>query len=366
MNVFAWWPTVNEKFQDSLEQSKDPLKDLNWKVIESDWGGIYWKFQNKKKEIKQKPADITSYTNWDRKFIKVNEAWNKNIPEENWEQTKSFDTKNWESEILKKNSKYLPIIDRLVNTKQISNNTKNILVSEDLDNIKFDNIEWIPEEEKKVLEWTFFNLESSENNREENLVELRNDSKELAKSSLLWDFDFSIEQNNFNSEVLNKIWKNYLKFPDENGKFDVVEDLWVAINTTKIQILKDVKNIPVNTETYKVAIKNIESNDIKKQLEWIESLYVLAYSKEWELWTTLDKYKKKKKKKLIEEFEKLNKEFDHLAEQKATEDINKRKKEINKRITEIWNEANEIEAWDIFEAWDVDKINNSQIEVNKQ
>ena len=73
----------------------------------------------------------------------------------------------------------------------------------------------------------------------------------------------------------------------------------------------------------------------------------------------IDKHISNKKDKLIKEFQELDKEFDELAKKETTNEVNKRKKEINERIIEIWDEANEVEAWDIFESDDKEKIQSN-------
>lgn len=263
------------------------------------------------------------------------------------------DIKNREN--LLENSRYYPIVERLFETEQISKDTYEKVIN-NIDNnlweLKIDELE-ITNDDENTLEWIIFN----ETDTERNLSDFIDDIDNIKQSVTIDTFDFEIDSNDFNSEVLNKIWKNYLKFPDNEWNFDIKKDFATAVLGTKNEILSDVQNIPLDSETFKVAIRNINSTDINKQLEWIESLYVLAYSQtEWVLWSkVLNSYKKKRKDKLKKEWKKIQEELLTAEENNNQEkliELNKRKNEIINEMSELtWvKDWKKLESWDIFKA----------------
>ena len=310
-----------------------------------------------------KSESLFSSKNWkspeDRKLLKNQILAAENEEEKDLDSKRSFDTKEWQSEAFKKNSKYTTVIWRLFETESISKDTKEILLSEDFDNIDIDKVKWsIPINEKNIVKQSFNKIKES--NKPANLEIFKKDIKEIKNHSAFNSFDLEIKDWKYESEVLNMLWSNYIEFPSHTDTKDIKKDISTAIVLTKSEIEKTYTNLSRDSESYKVAIDNINSGDIEKQMQWISSLYILGASKAWELGkTTIDKYKKSKIEKLISEFQKLNKEFDELEAKKTTEKINERKKEINERITEIWDEANEIEGWEIFESDDKEKIQSN-------
>jgi len=263
------------------------------------------------------------------------------------------------------NNPIFPTIERIYEQWEINETTfkeiKNQLnTSEKLEIDKLN----IDLKEKKILEWYMTNLDFNNLNREQNLNKLTQDIKE---SPEIKNLEIKINKDwTFENEALNKVGKNYLKIPDSNWNFDIQKDFSTAIKTTKNEILKEVKNIKKDSETYKQAIKNINSWNLKKQLEWINSLYILAYSNEWILGKkSLDKYKNNRKKQLIEEAKKLEQTLQQqkLNEQQ-TKQLEKRKEEIKKELSEITGIKNwkKIEGWDIFKATKKESNDNWQIE----
>jgi hypothetical protein len=208
-----------------------------------------------------------------------------------------------------------------------------------------------PEQEKSKKE-----RQEQLNNKSENLKNCILDISKIESIPELESFDFTTVESEFESEVLNKIWGNYLKTPNESGEFDIEVDFSTAILETRNEILKECANVNIDSETYKVAIRDIKSGDIEKQLEWIESLYILAYSNEWTLWkTTLDKYKKSKQKKLEDEAKKIEKQLNSEGvknNKDILDKLNKRKQEIINEMSEMtwFKDWKQVEDWDIFKA----------------
>jgi hypothetical protein len=178
------------------------------------------------------------------------------------------------------------------------------------------------------------------------------------------DFDFSIIENKeseseFKSEFLNKVGSNY------SEGLDTERQLSEAIIETRVQILKECKNLDIESETFKTAISNIESWNILEQLEWIESLYVLAYSNEWVLWAkVLSNYKEKRKKKLEKKWIKIEEEI-VLAKKNNNQEklieLNKEKEKIIKEMSELTlrKDWKKVEWWSVFKATKIDTTSSN-------
>ena len=210
-----------------------------------------------------------------------------------------------------------------------------------------------------------------ENNKSENLKTFITDihkdikNKEGFKEKFK-DFDFSIIENKesgseseFKSEFLNKVGSNY------SEGLDTERQLSEAIIETRVQILKECKNLNIESETFKTAIANIESWNILEQLEWIESLYVLAYSNEWVLWAkVLSNYKEKRKKKLEKKWIKIEEEI-VLAKKNNNQEklieLNKEKEKIIKEMSELTlrKDWKKVEWWSVFKATKIDTTSSS-------
>ena len=256
------------------------------------------------------------------------------------------------------NNKYMPIINRLFETWKISSETKSNIELQLLDNPKqlnLSKIEWITSSEKTILTKLLSKINNKEN-KIEHFNDFKTDSSKFWSIPWLWDYDFWLDQNwNFNIEALSKVSKNYIQFPEKEWNRDFKADLSTAIISTKNEILINVKNIKINTITYETAIKNINSDDIKKQLEWINSLYTLAYSNEWTLAKVkVDMYREMRKDELISEYKRLNLEVELLRTKEETEGNKQKIKVLKDEITIIWNEAKEIDSWEIFNSSDFD------------
>ncbi len=272
--------------------------------------------------------------------------------------------KNYNTNI--ENNPVFPIVERLYEQWKVSEKTINEIWKylSNNENLDINKINFQNKKEKEILEWYLNNLNFNNLNREQNLLELTQDIKKIPTLK-----ELKIEINNdwtFENEIFNKIGKNYLKIPDSNWVFDIEQDFSTAILTTKNEILKEVKNIKKDSETYRQAIKNINSWNLKKQLEWIESLYILAYSNEWVLWKkTIEAYKNSRKKTLIKEALKIEQT---LQQQKLTEQekeqIEQKKEQIKEELSEItWiKDWKKIEWGDIFKATKQEINDNGQIE----
>lgn len=220
--------------------------------------------------------------------------------------------------------------------------------------ISIDKVE-INDSEKDLIKWLNKKLEWE--NKDKNIIDFSEDIKNIDEFK---DYDKSMEDwkfahNNWNFNILNIIWENYIKIPDKQNNSDPKQDISTAIEITKNNILKEIKNLPVDSQTYKTAIENIKSGNLKQQIEWINSLGILAYSREWKLAKKeINSYKEQRKKELQNKAMKITKQLIEARKSNDTKRIEKLELEKQKII----DEANEIESWDIFEWWKNEKIND--------
>ncbi len=363
VNLFKWGPQVSENFSDSLE-TKDPLTNLEGEQITPDGWWMYGKFERPKTPTD--PLEDVDESGWILDVLDEEEPNNGNSGNEiadpfgsiddsslssnNLNGAENLDNSNNKNEItdpfgdIENNDWALNQSDWtevLNNSNGITQTTEDLLASTNLDGLS----------EEKLLE-----RQENLKNKSKNLDTLIRDIETIKNLDSLYslDIDLATEEKSFNSEVLNKIWWNYLKTPLENWEFDLEADFSMAILETKAEIIDECANIKMDSETYKVAIRNIESGDIKRQLEWIESLYYLAYSNEWKLWkASLDKFKNKKKQRLIDEGRKIDEKLQLAINQKNEKELlNKRKQEIIMELSEMtWiKDWEKVEWWDVFTA----------------
>ncbi len=219
--------------------------------------------------------------------------------------------------------------------------------------IDINAIDWLSINDKEMLNWLLVNLEWE--NKMQNIINLGEIINDIPEFD---DFNKEMWDNWFDDWVLNIIWGNYIDIPWKDWNIDKQKNLSVAIKIWKNKILNKVKNIKVDTQTYKTAIANIDSWNLKKQLEWINSLYYLAFSSEWKLWAkdSLKLHKDKRKKEIINDANILEQKIQKALKSNDTEKI----KILNKQKDNIIKEAEELNTWDIFKSWEIDTISDSE------
>lgn len=309
-NQFAWWYQVSEKLPEWNPEwnNKNPrLKDLNWTPLSLEGWGLFKPFTPES----QKKLLYTPYS------AIVNRLYDKNNPKKS----------------LIGEDSYYELIDYLSWL--------------DWKNPDFSWLKLSDKVDQKIIK-SYFERYMDWKNKKENLSNMIWDTKKIPEFS-----DFKLWKDwTFEMEFLNKIWENYVNFPDWDWNIDYQKDLQTAILKTRSDIISEVKNINLDSQTYKTAIKNIDSWDLKTQIEGIESLYILAYSNEWVLWKTqIDTYKEKRKNRLIQEGIKLENEIETAKQSNNTklqEKLELKKQEIIKEISEITWILDWKKVWDIF------------------
>jgi len=360
---FDWGPTVSETPEQARERQENWPKVWNRDIL---WQNLYWDFKapeekttepknetkgEPKIESKEKPkAEPKEQPEWET---------TEQIETDPKEQPKGNDEKNWLTKFKVEESKYYPLINRLFVSKKISNSSFDTIkknITENQWELNLDNLT-LGQEEKELLKTFVTKLD--EKSEKQNISDFWNDIKNLDEFK---GFKIELDENGkFDSEVLNLVWKNYLKIPETEDKIDVKSDVSTAIEITKNKILKEVKNIPKDSQTYLTSIQNISSGNLKKQIEWINSLYILSYSSEWKLAkgsSDVSEYKKIRKEQLMLEWGQLEQEIQKTTDLKKLEELNKRKEEIVNEMSELtWvKDGKKVERWELFpDAWKMDK-----------
>lgn len=263
---------------------------------------------------------------------------------------------NWE--VVEKN-KLFPYINRLFESNQITMESfktilENLWNNQDIsfiDNLAIDN------KDKNTLKITFSSIENKDTN-------ISNFSEKISsfEEKLDW-YDLKLnEEGKFDTPILNLIGENYIDLSNNEGNdnSEIQKNLSTAIEATKNNILFEVKNIPTSSQTYIKAIENINSTELSKQIDWINSLYYLAYWNEWRYWAkkNLKLFKDKKQTKLLEEAKYLDWKINSMElSLKEAQKMSDRKKEIVLEMSELtWiKDWTKVEWWSIFqEAWKID------------
>ncbi|MDD3793251.1 MAG: hypothetical protein PHI37_00360 [Candidatus Gracilibacteria bacterium] len=309
-NQFAGGYQVSEKLPEGNPEgnNKNPrLKDLNGTPLSLEGGGLFKPFTPES----QKKLLYTPYS------AIVNRLYDKNNPKKS----------------LIGEDSYYELIDYLSGL--------------DGKNPDFSGLKLSDKVDQKIIK-SYFERYMDGKNKKENLSNMIGDTKKIPEFS-----DFKLgKDGTFEMEFLNKIGENYVNFPDGDGNIDYQKDLQTAILKTRSDIISEVKNINLDSQTYKTAIKNIDSGDLKTQIEGIESLYILAYSNEGVLGKTqIDTYKEKRKNRLIQEGIKLENEIETAKQSNNTklqEKLELKKQEIIKEISEITGILDGKKVGDIF------------------
>ncbi len=359
------WVNI-DKPKTAEEIAKDKDYDEKWKSINKDtrtkmqleaFKNIYWIEQTEWNDTKNNnivsKEDTDKHISWEEmdNDIKRNSETEENIIDNNHSSKEDYSNMPTEEDYIKnkeqveiKSSKEYPLVKTFLSERNINNDS----LSLDKDwKIDVNAIEWLNYEDKEILTWLLVNIEWD--NRAQNRIDFSTNIKDMPEFS---EYDLTFWDNWFDNGVLNRIWDNYIDIPDSSWKIDVEKNISISIEVAKNEILKEAKNVKPDSQTYKTAIANIESWDLKKQLEWINSLYYLAFSSEWKLWAkdSLNAHKNKRKKELISDANILDAKQQIALNNNNTEEF----KKLDKQKDIIISEVKELVKWEIFEASDFD------------
>jgi len=283
-----------------------------------------------------------------------------NITDLYWEQENTQEqVNNSELNNQTKQNKYLPVINRLLESWEITGETYNILLDNSEENfwsLDVANLV-INQDQKTLVEWL---VESLNNNSKENILKF---SWDIAMLEEFEDYDTYINDWKIDEPILNMIWENYIEIPEKNWSIDKTKDILTAVKTTKSDLLNKYTNINQDCQTYITAINNIENWNLKLALEWINSLYVLWASNAWKLAKKETiKYTGKRKEQLKNKAEEITNALVEAKQNNNEKEI----KKLNSQKKDIIVEAKEIDSWDIFEAGDFDKISEEEGNIKEQ
>ncbi len=363
----------NKPLDKPLEETKDELRSLFWDFNNSNENPDVLDQINEKESTVEWWNDIwvawiqewDNYISWEEmhedlmknqltedQVINENIAW---VDHMEWTWTEEEYQEKLNNDKIKKTNEY-PLVKNYLEENNINSN--NLSLNEEW-KIDINTIDWLNSEDKEMLNWLLVNLEWD--NKMQNISNLWDIIKDISEFD---EFNKEMWDNWFDDWVLNIIWSNYIDIPWKDWNIDKQKNLSVAIEMWKNEILNKVKNIKIDSQTYKTAIVNIDSWNLKKQLEWINSLYYLAFSSEWKLWAkdSLKLYKGKRKKELISDANILEQKIQLALKNNNTDEF----KKLDKQKDVIINEADELNVWEVFESWKIDKISDEPKEWLKE
>lgn len=335
-DYFAGWPTVKESLDDAIRE-----RFINWEdetIPKYESVGIYWEYKPPKK--------------WEYDY---KDYWERGDISESIKQKENIDLSNIIDE------PYFPIIQRLYKSWAISDETLKLLndgFQEKDKNINIESlgllINWENKQINNEIQLIIDTIKKLEENKEGNIKAFK---KELGIEEKLKKSDHPA----FEEEVYDMIWGNYLSADNSdsnrwNKENEINLNYSMAIWITANKIIKNSTNLAriKDSISYKNAIRDIrESENIDRQLKWLQSLYLLSWQIEWAFWKG-DKEKSKimqqwielKKEDLIARFNELK-----ILLAEAENGMNQSKIiKLNEEIADVVEEAQEIDDWEIF-AW---------------
>ena len=343
--------------QDNLDYSKPLNKPLD--ETKDELKSLFWDFS---KEKRDPLSDINEEQVPEEELESLLNPNEETIIDENHVNIDDFsdtpteeDYMNNQKQVEIKTSKEFPLVKTFLSERNINEDTLSLNKDWKID---VNAIKWLEYEDKELLTGLLVNIEWD--NRDQNRIDFSTNIKDIQEFS---EYDLTFWDQWFDNGVLNRIWGNYIDIPDASWKIDVAKNISTSIQITKNEILKEAKNVKPDSQTYKTAIANIESWNLQKQLEWINSLYYLAFSSEGKLWAkeSLSIHKNKRKKELINDANVLEDKIQIALNNNNQEEL--KKLDIQKDI--IIFEVEELVKWDIFESGELDKMEES-LEMEKQ
>lgn len=350
----------NKKPNISFDQTKEDLKmlwsdfDISKNIIKEG------QFNNEKAE---NPDDVLLWLNsddWmtpeeieqdieDNNLVasedEITKEHNAYVDNMEWTWTEEEYKKNTASQKIKSTNEF-PLVQTFLEERSIA--VENLSLNDEW-KISVNSIEWLSSVDKEMLTGLFVNIEWE--NRAQNITNFWDNIKELQEFE---DFDLSIGDEWFENSVLNRIGANYISIPNKDWNVDTRKNVSTAIEIAKNEIVNEAKNIRPESQTYITAMANIEWWNLKQQLEWINSLYYLAFSWEWKLWSkdSLKVHKNKRTKELINDAKELEIQIQVALDKGDNEKFLK----LDKQKDIIISEADELVKWDIFASWELDTM----------
>lgn len=258
------------------------------------------------------------------------------------------------------NQTYLPVLSSLVRQNQINLETFDSVLEELDTNGSF--------------VWEDLNLDESEILRIKWVLDQCNKARDI--DSIWWKKEFEesfpdikrqLENKEFSpieSEVYSLIWRNYISTSPDWVDNNPELDFNIAVETAANEILINAQNIRKDTVCFERCIKSIQNGDTNEdRFEWLLMLYTLAWTAEWAVGAKGSKQFQMMKLWVEQRKEVLQRQYQESKELLTNNEVSEQEKIKNKSELElIIAEAWEIESWDIFPAWEIDKISENMSE----
>lgn len=258
---------------------------------------------------------------------------------------------------------FLPILSSLVQQNQIS----------------LETLDWVLEEidTNGKFVWEDINTDESQVLRIKSILEQCNEARDPES---LWgkkefeesfpDIKKQIENNEcspIEAEVYSLIWRNFISITPDWIEGNPELDFNIAVETASNEILTNAQNIRRDTVCFERCMKSIQNgNTNEERFEWLLMLYTLAGTAEWAVWAKWSKQFQMMKLWVEQRKEILQRQYQETQElltnnSTSEEEKIKNQSELELIIAEAW----EIESWDIFPAWEIDKMSENLSE-NKE
>lgn len=326
-NQFAWWYQVQEKFSENYDSIRDPLRDLKWNEIESNWlKWIYWSFKNPDREN----------------------------PDNNWTNQEELDNK--ENLELTSDSPFHPLLKNLKESWHITE--ENFLKHVDeINSLSYDESKWIilsivstiSDSEVRSNVLNSFDSESEINEESFEKTDFYRDSQELSINMNKWVWWLEL-----------MLAKNYISIPDLEWNKDITKDISLSIDITTNSIIKN-NSVDFKKQNWALIDEIRSETNLINKYKLLKDLYKNDLKHDAIHWW--DKAKKEinsNKSSLIKSAETLNQK---IIDAKKITNQEEREKKIEKlnlekqKIIDEWIDIDNFEAEiQTLSWWDLDEI----------
>lgn len=350
---------------DRYRQEQENATPEQTKKIKEEAGELFWKWFDpwenivdisdlERQDKDDNPEDILSF---------LEETDNQNLWEIDWDVTnESIEETNF---VLKSNSPYFPLLQRLnsvweISKEQFEESVRDINTMSKQESINYflsiaDNID-----NKDIRE----NIVGSfENNKE--IDESNFEETDFFKDS--WELEIDIDNWVWGLEIM--LAKNYISIPDQEWKTDKKIDLEQSMDITINSIITN--NSKDFEQNNWILISELRSEtNLNNKYQLLKTLYKEDLKEDakiwWKKWLEETRLKKQslknRAKKISEELESLKKTQDSKEKEKKQQDLNMQKQDIIDEAN--WVDNFEVEITSLS-WWKMDKSSESNETTNK-
>ena len=343
--------------------NKELINTIKSMSFEAAWKTNNKEYLQKNQEIRQKLIEQL------KKYFKEKNTKKNQDNFSKKENTKEKSQENSQEKPLEENqkvqeNKYFPYIKELHNQEEIPNDTYNKILEWLKQEKKLDDI--INQLENPEIKEKLKNLKSinNEKSKEKNINKFKETINNFDNIEWLENIKEAFKEQKKDSiylELWNMIWANYIDIDQSKQNPEI--NIKTAIEATWNTILEKYPSVKKmsDTQMYKNAFKDIKSWNIKKQVEWLKNILLIASTISY-AW--MDKQKKALlKPKLEEQYKERLKEINNQIkqiEEKLKNNKEKNNKELQEKLNNLKKEKEEITSWEIFQkASKIDKNKKS-------